>query len=130
MNNSQQSVIEALELVRQLTEKTIEKKIAWNTAIASPDEFSVTIGNGFRFTVYSLEGGGIGISMQQAGHPNLMGLVDLLRAEVEANPRYGYSVSGEQELFSALATLHELSRRSALDVDKRVAEVRGLLDSL
>jgi hypothetical protein len=123
MNNTQQTVNEAIALAKQLVEKTEEKKLTW-TVGDIPSRFAVNIGNGFEFTIYTLAPDWLGILVQDNGG------LELLRAEVESNPQYGYSSPIEAQLSKVLENLYDLARRSALDVDRKVLAVKGLLESL
>ena len=124
MTNTQESVNEARALADQLIDKTQSKKLAWIPTSEYPNDFHVTIDGGFGFTIYESMDDGFGISMVDRDG------VELLRAEVESNPKYGYSLSGEQALSITLRRLHELARRQVLDVDRKVNEARSLLQRL
>jgi hypothetical protein len=121
MPNTLDNISEARELVSQLIDKTLAKKLEWtqgDKAISGElSLFEAGVGTEFTIKVFSTSryttGEGYGIEM-----------------ELESSPRYGYSLPGELELAQELTRLHELARRSVFGVDSKVSKAKSLLLSL
>jgi len=133
MPNTLDSITEARELVDQLIDKTLAKKLIWTKAVPPDpytfDVFGVSLGFEFTFQIYGFDksstgaGEGYGVRMSTS-------VTDLLRVELDTKPRFGYSLPGEAELASELARLHELARRSVFGIDTKLNQAKNLLLAL
>jgi hypothetical protein len=137
MPNTLDSINETRELVDHLINKTLAKKLDWTLAkrefaqVSYPEDpsdvFEVSLGSEFTVQIYSFEkrstGEGYGVKTRDKD-------TDLLRVELDTNPRFGYSLPGEAELASELARLHELARRSVFGIDTKLNQVKNLLMAL
>jgi hypothetical protein len=132
MPNTLDNISEARELVSQLIDKTLAKKLEWtqgdNATSGELSLFEAGVGTEFTIKVFSLSryptGEGYGIEMIEGSG------AQVLRVELESSPRYGYSLPGELELAQELTRLHELARRSVFGVDSKVSKAKSLLLSL
>jgi hypothetical protein len=123
MTNTQESIIEAIELAQQLIAKTSEQKLTWSPQLVPQDAFQSSLGRDFNFSIVKTDDGYL-FSMRDAENN------DLVLVEVESNPRYGYSFANERQLNDILADLYELARRNALKVEDKVLQAKNLLNSL
>lgn len=109
------------ELARKLLERTREGKLAWEEWGTG---FKVTMPNEYQFYVNRMYSEGdttLIFSMQDDNGKELfeVRLTDDPRTLIERN-----------QFLQELKELYELARRKALDVDRKLDEVSGLLDSI
>jgi hypothetical protein len=123
MTNTQEGVIEGLDLASRLVEKTESKKLTWTKTLVG-SAFTASVGSKLHFAVYATPDNELGLSMQDQDGD------EILKVQVEVRPRYGYALRGEESLAASLERLFDLARRSALNVDQKVEYARSLLQSL
>jgi len=133
MRNTPYAISEASDLVAKLVARTEENKISWNdmtellSSSATPETFEAELED--RVTV-SISSDKSNITFAVALKRMVGGDRLLLSVSLEHDPSFGYDLPGESELHDNLTMLHELARRSALNVDQNLANARQFLERL
>jgi len=147
MKNSAYSIKEASSLVAHLIPLSAEGKLLWRTgspiALKSlfsgaeegaffatqslgsyfaelPDDLTVELCNSPHALTFTLKG----------TDEQLQKRVELLAVSLEHEPKFGYDLPGESELYTQLSELYEYVRRSTLNIDQRLASVKSYLERI
>jgi hypothetical protein len=123
MSAHESSTVQVIELVLPLIEKTKSQKLTWGKSLRLTNSFEASVQEEFKFII-AKTGDGYEFMMMDKQE------MELLDIEVEANPRYGYETSEDEKLRNVLADLYDRSRRSALNVDRKVEQARSILQAL